>query len=59
MAWLKYFHTGRRQQVLVNGEQSDATEEHLLPVRLYADDVILYTSINSSEGFSYSGKMGK
>jgi len=26
LAWLKDFLTGRRQQVLVNGEQSDATE---------------------------------
>ena len=26
LAWLKDFHTGRRQLVLVNGEQSDATK---------------------------------
>jgi len=72
LTWLKDFLTGRQQQVLVNGEQSDATEvtsgvphgtllapllflcfinnspnNILLTVRLYADDVILYASINS------------
>jgi len=74
LKWLKDFLTGRQQQVLVNGEQSDATEvtsgvpqgtvlapllflcfindlpnNILSTVRLYADDVILYASINSTE----------
>ena len=74
MAWLKNFLTGRRQLVLVNGEQSDATEvtsgvpqgtvlapllflcfindlptNILSTVRLYANDIILYASINSIE----------
>jgi len=74
LAWLKDFLTGRWQQVLVNGEQSDATEvtsgvsqgtvlapllflcfindlpnNILSTVRLYADDVILYASNNSTE----------
>ena len=74
MKWLKDFLTKRRQQVSVNGEQSDATEvtsgvpqgtvlapllflcfindlpnNILSTVRLYADDVMLYASINSIE----------
>ena len=74
LEWLKDFLTGRRQQVLVNGEQSDVTQvtsgvpqgtvlapllflcfindltkNILSTVRLYADDVILYTPINSKE----------
>ena len=74
LEWLKDFLTGRRQQVLVNGEQSDVSQvtsgvpqgtvlapllflcfindlpkNILSTVRLYADDVILYTPINSKE----------
>ena len=74
LEWLKDFLTGRRQQVLVNGEQSDVSQvtsgvpqgtvlapllflcfindlpkNILSTVSLYADDVILYTPINSKE----------
>jgi len=74
LEWLKDFLTGRKQQVLVNGEQSDSTQvtsgvpqgtvlapllflcfindlpkNILSTVRIYADDVILYTPVNSIE----------
>ena len=74
LEWLKDCLTGRRQQILVNGEQSDVSQvtsgvpqgtvlapllflcfindlpkNILSTVRLYADDVILYTPINSKE----------